>query len=524
MKCFSQTGAVVILSSIMNREDNHEKASPDTHGAAADHPAAAGQSTGESRDPAAPQSAQPDGEQKVSFLLQLLKNLYCGLRIALSLRVQAGQLSATPAALSALALTDLLLNLIVSLLLVGSGGYLSYSAFPSFFFHLPLLLFFGFLAGRIFHHPSLVTALPVALVALSVPIELCHALLERMAQLRQFSWLEDYLVATHYYRFFWWWAATAFFFLLRLGARGARLSAVLLLFLALVAAPLWLFPRGDLWVSSSESESGELHLTEDVLTAQARLLDAELKGLLPGKKGVTDLYFVGLAGDAGQDVFLKELRAAGRLFSTRFRSSGRKVLLANNPQTAVTLPFATADNLERTLSRVGEVMNRDEDLLFLFLTSHGTSEHELALSNRPLELEGLRPETLARMLKKSGITWKVVVVSACYAGGFIEPLRDDQSLLITAADESHESFGCGYGEEFTWFGRAFLDESLRATFSFTAAFEMAREKIRQWEEDRGEIPSNPQISLGKAMGEKLRLLEKQLAGRGSSQAVRPGDR
>lgn len=524
MKCFSQTGAGMILSSIMNREDNHQKASADTHGSAADHPAAAGKNKRGSRHPAAPQSAPPNGEQQGSLLLQLLKNLYCGSRIALFLRVQADQLPATPAALSALALTDLVLNLIVSLLLVGGGGYLSYSAFPSFFFHLPLLLFFGLLSGRILHRPHLITALPVALVALSIPIELCHALLERLAQLRQFGWLEDYLVATHYYRFFWWWVATAFFFLLRLGARGARLSAVLLLFLVLVAAPLWLFPRGDLWVISTESESGELHLTEDVLAAQARLLDAELKGLLPGRKGVTDLYFVGFAGDASQDVFLKELRGAGRLFSSRFGSSGRAVLLANNPQTAGTLPFATADNLERTLSRVGEVMDRDEDLLFLFLTSHGTSEHELALSNRPLELEDLRPERLARMLKKSGITWKVVVISACYAGGFIEPLRDDQSLLITAADESHESFGCGYGEELTWFGRAFLDESLRATFSFTAAFEMAREKIRQWEEERGEIPSNPQISVGKEIGEKLELLEKQLAGRGSPRAGSPGGR
>ena len=473
---------------------------------------AAGCGAGESVGTGSSPAATPPGKRPAGFLRRLLANLISGLRLSLALPVDPDLLCATPGALALLALTDFLLNLTVSFLLVGRGGSFAYSAVTSFFFHLPLMLFFGYLAGRILFRPSLVLAIPVALVALSIPVELCHGLIEWAAQKRPTEWLENYLAVPHYYRFFGWWTTAALVFLLRLKpATVSRRIEVSLLFVARVVLPLWFFPRGDLWLSAAESgESGELQLTDQVLQAQQRLLDGELAALLPGRKGVADLYFVGFAGDATQDVFLKEIKAARRLFIQRFGSFRRTLLLANNPQTATTLPFATAGNLDRALSGLGRVMNRDQDVLFLYLTSHGSREHELAVDNRPLDLDGLTPERVRRMLQKSGITWKVVVVSACYAGGFIDPLKDDHTLIITAADATHESFGCGYGEKFTWFGEAFLDDALRNTFSFTAAFQQARETIRQWEKEQGETPSNPQIWVGKAMEGKLVSLEKQL--------------
>ncbi|HEY6872817.1 MAG TPA: C13 family peptidase [Geobacteraceae bacterium] len=465
------------------------------------------------------QSPEPEiapvraGERTGNPWRNLLRNLRCGVRLALLSRVTIDELRVAPGDLALLAVTDLAFNLFISFLLVGSGGSLAFSTFPSFFCHLPLMLLVGLLAGRCLSRPILTTAVPVALVALSVPLELCHGALEGMMQLPRLGWLSDYLAARHYYRFFWWWVAAAAIFLARLGpAPKIRRAAAVILFLALLATPFWFFPRGDLWVSAAESpEGGELHLTEEVLSAQARLLDEQLAGLLPGERGAANLYFVGFAGDASQDVFTRELTAVERLFAERFGTDGRAVTLANNPRTATTLPFATAANLGRALERVGHVMNRDEDVLFLFLTSHGSPEQVLAVDNPPLELDGLTPEMVRRMLKKSGITWKVIVVSACYAGGFIDPLKDDHTLIVTAADASHESFGCQNGEGFTWFGRAYFDEALRHTRSFTAAFARARETIRQWEKREGETPSNPQIWVGKAMERKLACRENRRA-------------
>jgi len=459
--------------------------------------------------------APSPGNGRVSFPRQLLRNLWGGLRLALFLRVAPDQFCATPVALALLVLCDFLFNLAVSFFLVGRSGSFAYSAVPGFFFHLPLLLFCGYLVGNLLSRPQWAGVIPVALVSLSIPIELCHGVLERLAQLRQLEWLDRYLEAPHYYRFFGWWALAGLFFLLRLAWPSLSRGCALLLLFAALIAPLWIYPRADLWVSVAENggESGELQLTEKVLSAQARVLDGQLAGLLPGVHGEPHFYFVGFAGDATQDVFLKELLAAEKLFARRFGTAGRSILLANNPQTAVTLPFASATNLYHTLARLGQVMNRDSDVLVLFLTSHGSREHELSVNNTPLELDQLTPEMVRGMLKKSGITWKVVIVSACYAGGFIPPLQDDQTLVITAADAKSESFGCGFGENFTWFGEAFLDQALRSTFSFTEAFDRTRETISKWEDEQGETPSNPQIWVGKGIEKKLAVLEKQLAGR-----------
>jgi hypothetical protein len=472
-------------------------------------------SPAQSHEGAAGEGAGPAGSGKDSALQQLLRNLLGGLRLSLLLRVPPERFCATGGALALLVLCDFLANLAASFLLVGRGGGFAFSAVPGFFFHLPLLLFGGYLAGRVLSRTSLVTLVPVALISLSIPIELCHSILERLTQFRQLEWLGNYLEAPHYYRFFWWWVAAALLFLLRLAPAPLARRVTLLLVVGVSLVPLWFYPRADLWVSAAESggESGQLHLTEKVLSTQARLLDGELAGLLPGVRRESHFYFVGFAGDATQDVFLKELLAAGRLFEKRFGAAGRSVLLANNPQTATTLPFASATNLEQTLARLGQVMNRQSDVLVLFLTSHGSREHELSVNNDPLELEQLTPEMVRGMLKKSGITWKVVIVSACYAGGFIEPLRDDRTLVITAADAKSESFGCGYGENFTWFGEAFLDQALRNSYSFTGAFDRARDTISQWEDEQGETPSNPQIWVGKEIGKKLAQMEKGLTGK-----------
>ena len=152
-------------------------------------------------------------------------------------------------------------------------------------------------------------------------------------------------------------------------------------------------------------------------------------------------------------------------------------------------------------------MDTDEDVLFLYITTHGSEGGELAVELPPLDLFQIRPAGLARMLRNSGIKWKVLVISACYSGGFIEPLKDDNTLIITASDANHQSFGCGNGRNLTWFGKAYFDDALRRTRSFTEAFELARKEVAERERRRGYTPSNPQMFVGAAMREKLRAME-----------------
>lgn len=439
-----------------------------------------------------------------------LHNLRAACLLALFRRTEAEAFASLPRDLVILALADPALNLLASWLLTGKEGAFTPYSLASFFLHIPLFLLCGLAASRLLTRPGLVTTIPVALISLSLVLEALHAVFEGAVQLNwlhQPAWLPD---VPNYFRFLPWWGGAAALFLLRLGpAPLHRRSAALALFLSVAIPPLMLFPRGDLW-TSTQGEVKELKLTEEVLDTQPRLVRDALDKLLPGRAGVTDLYFVGFAGDGGMGVFMRELLSVERLFAKRFGSAGRSITLVNNPDTALEYPFATVANLSRALRRVGEVMNRDEDVLFLFLTSHGSSNGELAVENWPLELTQVTPEKLRHLLAEAGIKWRVIAVSACFSGTYVEPLQDERTLIITASDATHESFGCQNGADFTWFGKAYFDEALRSTVSFIGAYDVARKAIVAREKMEGESPSNPQMVVGKEMVKKLAELEGRL--------------
>jgi hypothetical protein len=246
---------------------------------------------------------------------------------------------------------------------------------------------------------------------------------------------------------------------------------------------------------------------EQALYRQDELLENALGQVAPGRPGVIDLYFVGLAGYGQQDVFMKELRYIRELFDTRFGTAGRSALLINNPQTLEQEPLATGAALGRALRTVAEKMNAGEDILFLYLTSHGTSSHQLSIGHPAIMLPEISMADLKAMLDPLPVKWKIVVVSACYSGGFIPPLRDEYTLVMTAASAERKSFGCSDTSEITWFAKAYFKESLPQAGSFEEAFENARKLIAEWEIEeieKGGEHSEPQIAVGKAIAAHLK--------------------
>jgi hypothetical protein len=297
------------------------------------------------------------------------------------------------------------------------------------------------------------------------------------------------------------------------------------LFALVLGAFVFLLPRNELWIPTpSHTEEAQTSVArEDLFHLQAGLLEYRLAQLQPERPGVEDLYFIGVAPYALQDTFASELGVVKRLMDERFDTDGRSLVLVNHPATLHEQPIATATNLRRAIERIAAGMNTEEDVLFLFLTTHGTEEHELVFELPPLQLQQLTPTALARLLNDSGIKWKVVVISACFSGGFIEPLKDDHTLIVTAADDLHQSFGCQYDSNFTWFSKAYFDQALRRTFSFTEAFGSARASIAEREKGRGLAASNPQMFIGAAMKGKLESLAGRLEARGEAQpGIRAG--
>jgi hypothetical protein len=284
----------------------------------------------------------------------------------------------------------------------------------------------------------------------------------------------------------------------------------------IILPTLWL-PQGMLWMPKSDENSASATssfltlASEHAFYAQQGALDRELAALQPERPGVADIYLMTAALYAGEDVFMKDAQMVSRLFADRFDGAGRTVLLVNNAKTLDVRPIASLTSITQALKHVAGIMNRDEDLLVLFLTSHGSDNHELAVDFRPLRFKSIGPESLKSALAQSGIRWKVLVISACYSGGFIDALKDDHTLIITAASADRTSFGCGSTSDGTYLAQALFGEALRTTYSFEAAFGQAKKTIEQWEREKGYTPSEPQIFAGSLIRAKLAEIEQRLS-------------
>jgi hypothetical protein len=162
----------------------------------------------------------------------------------------------------------------------------------------------------------------------------------------------------------------------------------------------------------------------------------------------------------------------------------------------------TIASIQDELESAGQRMDRESDLLFLILTSHGSQDGVAVQAGK--RVETLSPTHLAGMLDRAGVRHRVVVISACYSGVFIRPLATADTLVITAADTEHSSFGCQDKVKWTYFGDAFFNTALRYTADLRNAFAAARTLISRREMRYGLVPSNPQIAGGENIDALLR--------------------
>jgi len=243
---------------------------------------------------------------------------------------------------------------------------------------------------------------------------------------------------------------------------------------------------------------------EQVIYNQPALLDDAISKLKPQTPGKVDLYVIAFAGDAEEDVFRNEAEYVEQLFTKRLDAEGHVLVLENNAATVATRPLATLTNLSWALDDIAKKMDPAEDILLVYLTTHGSRDHQLLVDLDPLPLDQIAPSDLADALQtKPGIRWKVLVVNACYSGGFVDALRDDSTMVITSARADRTSFGCGADSDITYFGKAFLAEALNKTASIPDAFAQAKKSVSEWEDADKEEHSEPQIASTRSIEAKL---------------------
>lgn len=258
-------------------------------------------------------------------------------------------------------------------------------------------------------------------------------------------------------------------------------------------------------------ESSHQRTNERALASALALVDAE-RALVDGHSETTALYFMGVAGWAEQDVFVRETRSARTMMDERFATTGRSIVLANAPFDR-DAPLATNFTVRHAIGAVAKRMVRERDVLFLFLTSHGSREG-LALSlDQPgrddddFASETLTPAALRSMLDDAGIEWRVIVIAGCETGTFVEALRGPKTLLVTAAAADRPSYGCATGNAYTDFSRELFTKQLTAGASFAAAFEKTVDAVSAAEAKEGRLASRPQLARGERIEEKLRELD-----------------
>jgi len=266
------------------------------------------------------------------------------------------------------------------------------------------------------------------------------------------------------------------------------------------------------WQHGQLSHDAEGQAVADTLAIglleQGRLLDAAI-AKLPASTPAIELYALTLAGDGKQSVFMREADYVGKLLQERFAAHGL-ITLVNHRDHLADRPLATSASLARSIQALAE-RSGEEDLIFIYLTSHGSAEHELNLDQPRLQLHDLPARELASLLEPLKERHKVLVISACYSGGFIPPLQDEKTLVITAARADRVSFGCSEENDFTYFGRALFAEALQQTDDLQRAFTLAKASVAEREKADGFEPSEPQIWPAKAVLAQWRQLRAQQA-------------
>jgi hypothetical protein len=459
-------------------------------------------------------------------LANLLRNLAAGLRLALILPVSRLAFRVDLVQLLLLLVVSAALDLGVDWVRYGATGYFSWLGLGTEIFGAGALLLTSAVLALAFGRPPLALALPVLMLAGFPLLQLLRAVPNALSDLTP-SW-GIFWVAFDTLTFVW-------VFVLSVRAVAVALAPLprgrwwrALLGGLVLIAPLWIAPSiapNDTWWKEPSAQGGldpryPNPASEPVLAAQRHLLDEALANLDDERPDVTDLYFVGFAGDAREDVFRDDVLAAQKVMDERWGTEGRSLALINNPRTLLEAPAATVTNLRETLNEIGAAIDTEQDVVMVYLASHAGPDHVLDVSLPPLELAPLTAPALRSLLDAAGIKWRIVVVSACYSGGFIDALQDDYTLVLTATDADSASLGCGHGGDATVFGDALFQHGFAQSDSVLAAVEAARARIAKGAQEGGRgAAANPQAFVGPAMAEKLRELDRGNAARRAGRSV-----
>ncbi|WP_421999114.1 C13 family peptidase [Reyranella sp.] len=154
-------------------------------------------------------------------------------------------------------------------------------------------------------------------------------------------------------------------------------------------------------------------------------------------------------------------------------------------------PVATAANVSGALRTPGG------EACLAFITSHGDESGFVLRQARGT----VAPSSLDAALDAGcGTRPTVVVVSACHSGVFLSPaMRQPNRIVLSAAAADRVSFGCGAGDQYTYFDQCLLQQFDGAT-TWQQLAGTTRDCVLKLERDMGiRRSSMPQSFFGSAV-------------------------
>jgi len=447
-------------------------------------------------------------------LAALGRNLFAGLRLALFMRVERSAFRISAAQLFLIVLVSAAIDIDADWVRAPQDSRFSLLGLHGELFALGLLVLSSALIAALRRGRDVYLALPIVILASFPAIQIVHVLPSLPGAAARVS---DFTRNVFEYAILAWMLAVAARAVYLCGdPQRSHRRAFAAVGGFILVAPLWFAPlTGPLdpwWREFDAVQNGPDAMSpasEPVLAAQDFIMDRALDDLEDERPGISDLYFVGFAPDARRPGFVADVVAAQRTMDERWHTKGRSVVLVNSPLTVAERPFATITNLREVLLQIGDLIDADDDVVMVYLTGSSTRNHALAAVNPPLELVGLSPQGLKQLLDAAGIRWRIVVVSTCYAGAWVDALQDDETAVIASSGSDVRGSDCGGGVAASSFGEAFFTEAMRRNDDLALAFDAARKGLA-----RSHAPE-PVMSIGPSIAEHL----KQLRNQGSARIV-----
>lgn len=191
-------------------------------------------------------------------------------------------------------------------------------------------------------------------------------------------------------------------------------------------------------------------------------------------------------------MFRSEAEGAAAVLAKRYGHGGPVVVRFNTRAAMVNGP----EGIAAALKHAARGVDPARDVLILLLTTHGSPEGMADKGGGRIAL--VPPDELRAILDASPFRHRVLIVSACYAGIYTA-LASADTLVVTAADAAHPSFGCQPEARWTYFGDALFNRALRRDATLPRAFADARAIVAAREARQGFDPSNPQMAGGEAV-------------------------